>query len=53
MIMSAKGFALVLALRRLLGTETVTRHLGRRGLRSRSGHADMMKLENPVGGRKT
>ena len=31
MIMSAKGFALGLALRRLLGTEIVTRHQGEEG----------------------
>ena len=52
MIVSSKAFALGLALRRLLGTEIVTRHTGRRGLHSRSGHADMMRWENPMGVRK-
>ena len=49
--MSAKGLARGLALSRLSGAEavTVTRHPGRRGLHSRSGHADAMRWENGVG----
>lgn len=51
MIMSAKGLARGLALSRLSEAEavTVTRHPGRRGLPSRSGHADVMRWENGVG----